>query len=571
MKNDSSGRFLPQDARAMISWSWQEIEPYYQELANRQLTSANLANFMSDWTYLHERMEEVYARLNVNKDLNTADKDAEAHYLRFLDEIFPKMQEAEQRLKRKLIDSGLRPSNFDLPLRRMQTEVAIYRNENLPLFVEQHKLGTEYNKIVSSQTVFWEGKEVTITQLKTVYQEIDRKKREEAWRLAMERQLADRPAINELWKKFLSLRLRIAQNAGFSDYRAYRWQDLLRFDYTPENCRQFHKAIEEVVVPVAVRIYERRRRYLGVERLSPWDLDVDPLGRPALKPFTDVSELKSKVRRILSRISPQLGAYFQIMIDENLLDLDNRKNKAPGGYCTSFDAIKRPFIFMNAVGLHGDVMTLFHESGHACHYFEASSLPYHQQRQVGLEFAEVASMGMELLTLPYLSKEEGGFYDEEESARAKEKHLEDIILFWPYMAVVDAFQHWVYENPALASNPDNCDQKWQELWKRFMPGVDWEGLEDALVSGWQRKLHIHLEPFYYIEYGLAQLGACYVWANAQQNQTEAVANYRRALALGGTRSLPELYKTAGALFAFDAGTLKRVVNLIEEKLSLTER
>lgn len=558
---------LPQDTAPLMVWSWKEFAPYYQELVERQLSSATVADFMRDWTHLHDRIDEVYARLSVAKDLNTMDKEAEARYLRFLNEIYPKFKESEQKLKAKLLASGLTLPEFDLPLRKMQAEAAIYRDENLPLLVEEQKLGTEYNKIVGSQTVQWEGREVTLTQLKPVYQETDREKREAAWRLAAERQLADRQAINELWKKFLTLRLRIARNAGFNDYRSYRWQAMLRFDYTPKDCQEFHKAIEEAVVPAALKIYERRRKHLGIKALRPWDLDVDPLGRPGLTPFTDVSELKAKVRTILSRIDTQFGSDFQKMIEENLLDLDNRKNKAPGGYCTSFDTVKRPFIFMNAVGLHSDVMTLLHESGHACHYFAASHLPYHQQRQVGLEFAEVGSMGMELLALPYLSKEEGGFYTEEDAARAREKHLEDIILFWPYMAVVDAFQHWVYENPTAALEGDNCDKEWQVLWNRFMPGVDWSGLEDALVTGWHRKLHIHLEPFYYVEYGLAQLGACYVWMNAQKDRIEAAANYRRALSLGGTRSLPELFGTAGARFAFDSETLEKAVNLIEEKLT----
>jgi oligoendopeptidase F len=564
--DNKSLKTLPEDATKMMDWSWTDVEPYYKELAKRILSAANVNDFLNDWTRLHDRLDEVFNRLYVAKDVNTADKDAEQRYVKFLDEIFPKTKESEQKLKTKLLDSGLKPKDFDLPLRKMQTEAAIYRQENLPLLVEQQKLGTGYNKIIGSQTVQWEGEETTVTQLRAVYQSTDRTKREQAWRLAAERQLADRSAINELWTKFLNLRLQLAQNAGFKDYGSYRWQDMLRFDYTPDNCKQFHKAIEGVVVPAAFRIYERRRKDLGVKTLRPWDLDADPLGRPALKPFSEVSEFKSKVATILYNVNRQIGEYFQTMIDENLLDLDNRKNKAPGGYCTSFEAAKRPFIFMNAVGLHQDVITLVHESGHACHSFEASKLPYYQQRQVGFEFAEVASMGMELLSSPYISKEEGGFYTEADTARARKRHLEDIVLFLPYMAVVDAFQHWVYENPNESTNPNNCDQQWMKLWNRFTPGVDWSGFDDALVTGWHRKLHIHQEPFYYVEYGLAQLGALQVWINAMKDQKKAVVDYLRALALGGMNSLPELYAAAGAKFAFDAQTLRPIVTIIEQKI-----
>jgi len=258
------------------------------------------------------------------------------------------------------------------------------------------------------------------------------------------------------------------------------------------------------------------------------------------------------------------------MRQEGLLDLENRKNKAPGGYCTDYMAVRRPFIFMNAVKLHEDVQTLLHEGGHAFHCFEIARLPYIQQMSVGLEFAEVASMSMELLASPYLTADRGGFYTANDAARAIVEHLEFNITFWPYMAVVDGFQHWVYENPQAALDPARCDAQWAVLWKRFVPGVDYSGLEQEELTGWQRKLHIHQIPFYYVEYGLAQLGATQVWANALKDQAQAVASYRRALALGGTVTLPALYATAGAHFAFDADTLRAAVQLTEEQITRLE-
>ncbi len=252
---------------------------------------------------------------------------------------------------------------------------------------------------------------------------------------------------------------------------------------------------------------------------------------------------------------------------EGLLDLDNRKGKAPGGYCTDFPVARRPFIFANSVGVHEDVQTLLHEGGHAFHVFECSHLPYQQQLVVPLEFAEVASMSMEMLAAPYLETEQGGFYSAEEAARARIEYLERSLLFWPYMAVVDAFQHWVYEKPAAASDAAQCDAQWNALWDRFIPDIDWSGLEEEKITGWHRKLHIHQSPFYYIEYGLAQLGAVQVWRNALSDQAGAVAAYRRALALGGTRPLPQLFETAGARFAFDAETLSQAVTLMERVIS----
>jgi oligoendopeptidase F len=298
-----------------------------------------------------------------------------------------------------------------------------------------------------------------------------------------------------------------------------------------------------------------------LDRLRPWDLNVDPAGQQPLKPFERTEELEEGVLRMLKRLDPGLGEYFEIMRRGGLLDLENRKNKASGGYCTEFMVSKRPFILMNAIGVQEDVQTLLHEAGHAFHVFEIGSLPYFHQKRIGLEFMEVASTSMELLAAPYLARDRGGFYSQTEAARARIEFLEEAIRFWPYMAVVDAFQHWVYENPRLAAHPDNCDACWGELWERFIIGVDWSELDAERLTGWQRKLHILQDPFYYIEYGLAQLGAFQVWQNACEDQIGAVKAYRHALALGGTVPLPELFKAVGARFSFDADTLQQAVDM----------
>ncbi len=562
---------LPQDPKTLMSWSWSEIEPHYRDLAARALSAANVDGWLADWTALDERVSEMYSRLHVATTVNTADKDADTQFKTFLDTIYPGVEAAEQKLREKLLASGLEPKGFELPLKKMRAEADLYREANLPLLTEERKLAMEYDKIVGAQTVQWEGKEVTLSQLRPVYLSDDRTKRERAWRAATQRQLADRSAINALWQKFLQLRQKLAANANKRSYREFRWQQMLRLDYTPADCVAFQNAIELAVVPAAKRLYEKKSKQLGVQTLRPWDLDVDPLGRAPLKPFSNSEELKKTASSIFHRVDSRFGRYYDTMARESLLDLDNRKNKAPGGYCTSFPMSKRAFIFTNAVGLHDDLQTMLHESGHAFHNFERDALPYSQQRQVGLEFAEVASMSMELLAAPYLAATDGGIYSDADAARARIEHLETNILFWPYMAVVDAFQHWVYENAADAADPSRCDAQWTIQWNRFMGGVDWSGLEQELVTGWHRKLHIHQVPFYYVEYGLAQLGAVQVWANALRDQAGAVASYRRALALGGTASLPQLFAAAGAKFAFDAETLHQYVDLMERTIEKLEQ
>jgi oligoendopeptidase F len=562
---------LPKRANEYLEFSWMQIEPYYQDLFTRRLDETNQIEWLSDWTGLRHAWYEVYQRLYVATTVDTTDLDADRRYRQFLEEIYPEVQSAEHRVKDKLLASGLEPVGFEVPLRNIRCEAALYRQANLPLLSEELRLGALHDKIAGAQTVDWEGREMTIPQLVPIYQEAEQARREHAWLLAARRQLADRQAANELWVKLMEVRRKLATNAGLPDYRSYRWKQLLRFDYTPQDCRQFHRALEEVAVPAALRVYEKRRNCLGVKSLRPWDLEVEPYGRPPLRPFGSIAELEEKGSKIFWQVEPQFGKYFDTMRRKALLDLDNRKGKAPGGYCTNFPANRNAFIFANSVGVHDDVQTLLHEGGHAFHAFESLCQPYHWPPYMPMEFAEMASMGMELLAAPYLAEDQGGFYSPQDAARARVEHLERWLLFWPFMAVVDAFQHWVYENHQTATDPANCDAQWGELWKRFMPGVDWDGLEQEMMTGWQHKLHITQSPFYYVEYGLAQLGAVQVWRNAMSSQSRAVAAYRQALSLGETVTLPELYAAAGARFAFDASTLRDAVALMEKTILELER
>lgn len=553
---------LPGTSAEVMNWEWDRLSPHFEELANRDLTADNIGEWLEDWTCLHNLVNEVGTRLQVGTTVNTADLETKERFDRYLDTIFEESAEIEQRLKEKLLASGLVPAGMENPLKQMQAEADLFRTENLPLITETIKLSNDYDVVIGSQTVEWEGTEIPVEQLEKVMRDPDRNKRETAWRMKLDRKLKDRGTLNDQWKRFYDLRGRIAANADKPDFRAYMWQMLMRFDYNPADCETFHRAIEEVVVPAAERIYARKKSKLGVDALRPWDVDAEPVGHQPLRPFADVQEMIDKGQVIFDQLDPDLAAQFRIMVRENLLDLDSRKNKAPGGYCTSFDTAKRPFIFMNSVGVHDDVQTLLHEAGHAFHAFSTSNLPYFQQTQVGSEFCEVASMAMELLAAPYLDR---GFYTTEDAARAQIEHLESRILFWPYMAVVDAFQHWAYTNPK-GNDPEACDQKWAELWDRFMKGIDYSGLETEKATGWHRKLHIFTVPFYYIEYGLAQIGAVQVWRNSLSDPAAALASYRKALALGCTVTLPELFTAAGGKFAFDSATLGELVGLMESRI-----
>lgn len=551
---------LPENTLEFLNWSWGAIEPYFHDLETRPLTAETLNEWMADWARLGKHLDEAYWRLWVDTTLFTQDSAIQNRFETFLREVQEPAHTAEFRLKQKLLASGLQPEGFAAPLRNLKAEVALFRENNLPLLTEEHRLGNEYDQIRAVQTVEWDGAETTLVNLAQVNLDPDRPKREAAWRLSMDRFLQDRPALNDLWAQLVRLRRQIAHHADLPNYRDYRWQQMLRLDYTPQDCETFHRSVEEVVVPAAERALERRRQRMGVSSLRPWDVEVEPLGRSPLRPFMDGNELEAKAEAIFAALDPQLGDYFQTMRREALLDLDNRKGKMPSSYCATYPTMARPFLFMNVVGINEDVMTLFHEFGHAVHSFEMTRLPHHDQLRVGTEFHEVAAVTMELLASLHLDH---FIYTPADAARARLEHLEVMLRFWPYIAVVDAFQHWAHTHPNQAEDSSACDDQWAALWSRFMKGEDWSGLDDAMMTGWHRKLHIFRSPFYYIDYGLAQLGAVQIWKRALDDPQTALADYRAALALGGTVTLPELFAAAGGRLAFDAETFSEAVELIE--------
>ncbi|HUV16349.1 MAG TPA: M3 family oligoendopeptidase [Pelolinea sp.] len=558
----------------LLTWGWAELEPLYTELQRDHLDQTNVDGWLKRWSTASDLGDELYNRLYVATSVNTADVGAGKRFEAFMNDTYPKLKSAEQRVKEKLLESELEVRGMELPLRNMRAEVELFREENLQLAAREEKMNTYHDKVIGAQMVDWQGEQKTARQMEAVLREPDRETRRDSWEKLAERQLADREEFNRQWVDYMALRKQIAANAGKSDFREYRWQQRMRFDYTPQDCKSFHKAIEEAVVPAVERVMQRRRKALGIDRLRYYDLFVDLSGKSALKPFSNARELTDKASAIFHHVHPDFGEYFDTMDREGLLDLANRQNKAAGGYCTYFSHARRPFIFANAVGIHEDVQTLLHEGGHSFHAFEAFKLPYFQQyseNNVPTEFAEVASTAMEYLTMPYLEEKYGGYYSKRDAARAKVDHVESYLRFWPYMAMVDAFQHWAYENHSEGANPDRCDEKWAELETRFRPYLDWSGYKEVMKTGWQRKDHIHQAPFYYIEYGLALLGAAQIWANAIQNQSRAVEQYRQVLALGGTATLPQLFQAAGAKLAFDAQTLKKAANLMKSTIAELEK
>jgi oligoendopeptidase F len=555
---------LPSSPNALAKARWQDISPYFDELARRPLQPDTIESWLHEWSTLEELVGEAAAQAMIAYTIDTSDATKEADHLRFSTEILPRLEERSVELARRLVESGFNTPELQTTLARFRTSIEIFREENVSIFAELEELSARYQRITGSMTVEWDGEERPLPQLQPFLKSPDRAVRERAFRAATQPYMDQHDTLAALFDRMYGLRQRAAGNAGFANFRDYIFPAKFRFDYTPADCERFHAAIEQTVAPAVERILEVRRRRLGLSVLRPWDLAVDPYRATPLRPFHSSAEFTSKAQRVFEQVDPALGRQFQTMIDERLLDLESRKGKAPGGYCETLQFRGRPFIFMNAVGLVDDVMTLLHEAGHAFHAFAAHAQPFVWQRHTGSEAAELASMSMELLAGSHLVQPTGYFAPEDHWSAWLE-HLEDVLLSLVHIASVDAFQTWIYTS-GQGHEAAARDEAWLRIRSRFERGVDWSGLERERVARWYRQLHIFQYPFYYIEYGIAQVGALQVWRNSLEDPKKAVARYREALALGAVRSLPEMYRVAGAELSFDAERIGGLVELVERQI-----
>jgi len=560
---------LPDSPAAFADATWDSLLPWYEALAAIPLDRGSVGPWLACWSRLEELITEAAAQAMIAYTADTRDPDREAAHLRFSAEIFPQLEEHGVRLARKLLATGYSRPDLEVVLRRFRTQIDIFREESVPLVAELEELSARYQKLTGGIAVDWNGQSLTVPQLMPYLKDPDREIRERAFRAIGAPYISLRKELADLFDEMYARRQRIATQAGFADFQAYSFAAKCRFDYTPDDCTRFHEAVEAEVVPAVARLMERRRRRLGLGGLRPWDTEVDPEGRPPLRPFSSVAELGERASRVFHAVAPELGAEFDTMRAERLLDLESRPGKAPGGYCETLHFRGRAYIHMNAVGLQDDVNTLLHEAGHSFHAFAAHRQPSIWQRHVGAESAELASMSMELLAAPYLA-EPGGFATREALRAARVEHLEDILTTLAHVASVDAFQRWIYTS-GDGGDPAARDRAWLRIRARFQAGVDWTGLEEHQVARWYRQLHIFLYPFYYIEYGLAQLGALQVWRRSRADQAGAVRDYREALALGCSVSLPAMYARAGARFGADRSLIGDLVQLVEGELeAMTE-
>lgn len=563
----ASRRFVPADFDPA---DWDRVEPWFRTLLERELdTPEQLEAWLADYSELSAVMNEFGSRRNIDHACHTDDAEIEKAYLHWVENIAPKLAPLGNDLREKYLAapglSGLDPERYDILTREWRASSELFREANVPLQTQVTKLNSEYDKIIGAMQVEYDGKTQTLQQLARYQEETDRAVRQETWELSASRRLEDREKIDRIFQDMFELRERMAANADCENYLEYSWKSWQRFDYSPGDCRDFADAIESVILPRIAELDEQRKAALGLDTLRPWDGAVDVKGRPPLRPFPsdDPREMVSGSTEIFRKIDPSLAEDFSTLKFGPNLDLESRKGKRAGGFQSSLSESKQPFIFMNAAGTQRDVDTMLHEAGHAFHYMWASRAePLVFLQHAPIEFCEVASMSMELMGCDHY----GEFYDDQDQAnRAKRKQLEGIIRFFPWMATIDMYQHWLYTHPGHGISERT--EAWKEISGRFTsPVLDYSGYDDAVAHRWHAQLHLFHIPFYYVEYGIAQLGALQLWLKYKNDPAAALQGYRDGLTLGGTKPLPELFEAAGIKFDFTRDTLGPLIDAVAEEL-----
>jgi oligoendopeptidase F len=556
--------FLPED---FVVTDWNGLEPYFRELEDRPLdTRAALEKWLLDMSELEAVLSEDISWRQIKMTCDTENKSLEEAFNYFCLEIQPKIQPYADRLNKRLIENPhtqeLDPRDYFSYLRSVRKRIELFRESNIPLFAESSVLGQQYGMISGKMTVEMSGQEYTLQQAAKFLESPDRAVREEVYRKIQTRRGQDKDSLNDLYSKLIDIRNRIGLNAGFSNFRDFKFEDLGRFDYTKEDCFRFHDAVKEYVVPLVNKINEKKRKKLGLDTLRPWDVEAEPAGIKPLRPFTNGDDLLTKTIACFNQLNPFFGDCLQTMLKMGRFDLESRKGKAPGGYNCPLAETGAPFIFMNASGQMGDLTTMVHEGGHAIHSFLTHPLRLSAFKEYPMEIAEVASMSMELFSMDHWDL---FFEDKNDLARAREHQLERVITIFPWIATIDKFQHWIYENPYHTL--EERKEKWLEILQEFSSdSIDWRGLGPYREYGWQKQLHLFEVPFYYIEYGIAQLGALGLWMQYKRNKEKALSHYMQALSLGATRTLPELYDAAGLKFNFAKEQIKQLMDFVGEEM-----
>jgi oligoendopeptidase F len=546
--------------------NWESLEPYFKNLLGRELESVKtLEQWLKDSSELEAIVSEDACWRQIRMTCDTENKELEQSFTFFMMEIQPKIQPYADQLNRKLVEcpftSQLDQQKYFTYLRNVKKNIDLFREANIPLHAELSVEAQHFGMIAGKMTVQVKGQEYTLPQATRFLEDPNRELREEVYHKINKRRLQDKKELNELFTRLVHTRQQVAQNAGFENYRDYKFAEMGRFDYNKNDCFQFHEAVKLHIMPLVNQLNEIKKKKLGLDTLRPWDIEAEPAGIRPLRPFTTGEDLVEKTITCFDDLRPFFGDCLRKMKSMGHLDVESRKGKAPGGYNCPLAESGAPFIFMNAAGQLSDVTTMVHEGGHAIHSFLAHGLELTGFKEYPMEIAEVASMSMELFSMDHWYV----FFDsKEELQRAKEQQLERVITIFPWIATIDKFQHWVYENPGHSE--EERAARWIEILEEFSsPVIDFSGLDEYRRYAWERQLHLYEVPFYYIEYGIAQLGAIGLWQQYKQNPETAIQHYINALQLGGTRTLPELFKAAGLQFNFSPEYISGLMAFVKKE------
>jgi oligoendopeptidase F len=543
--------------------NWENLKPYYENLLSKELTNKeSLRTWLQNWSELDAIVSEDYAWRYIKMTCDTTNNELLENFTFFTEKIEPEIAPIINKLQKKLLDSPfineIEGKEYFVFLRSIKKSNELFREENIALNTQISNESQKYGAISAEQTIEHEGKQITLQKAASLLKSLDRELRKSTYLKIQERKNVDENKLNQLYTDLIELRHKVSLNAGFKNYRDYKFEELGRFDYTVNDCINFHESIAKHIVPINKTLEKARKEKLNLDSYKPWDTEFDIEGNLPLTPFNNGEELTEKTISCFNNIDQFFGECITTMKQLGHLDLESRIGKAPGGYNYPLYESGVPFIFMNSVGTHRDMVTMVHEGGHAVHSFLCNQLSLTDFKSTPSEVAELASMGMELISM-----EHWNFYftDENDLKRAKKEQLEKILKTLPWIACIDKFQHWVYENPTHSI--EERYEKWYAISKEFSTGeVDYSGLENNIKRSWQGQLHLYEVPFYYIEYGMAQLGAVAIWKNYLENKESCIASYKNALAHGYTRTIPELYNLAGIKFDFSAQNIKELAEFV---------
>lgn len=526
----------------------------------------------SDWEGLWRRWNDLKVQIRGDSSRrefaearDTNDKAAEEAFRQMREEIHPVAEEHDATIRQALLASPARAAletKFGpLLFKVFENAQASFAPENIALNVEVGELEARFERLLGNARPVVDGEELTLPKVNALLSHPDATKRKAAWEAYVGWIQTHADELHGLYSELVARRHQLGRNLGEPTFIPLGYRKHRRLDYGPAEVKTFREGIKRHIVPLLRDLRRKQAEWLGTPTVRPWDMAYYP-GASLAPGVAPIGEQLSRAQGLFDRMHPKLGGHFKRMVAEGLIDLENRPGKRPGAYCTGFEDLGLISIFCNSTGDSEDIATLTHEMGHAFQGWESRWIEPLELRWPTYEACEIHSMGMEFMALRHLD----AFFGPEDVQCFRRLKLIDTITILPYIAVVDAFQHWVYEHPT--HTPEERDRAWSELWDEFLPGVDWSGHEAEKAVRWKRQIHLFVAPFYYIDYAIAESAALQLWLLAEKDPAKCMETYLELCRIGGSQSLVEIVKSAGLVSPFDPEVFGPAVAAIRAELGL---